>query len=130
MVSLCLPRRVGAILLALSLFSSSTPAAPRTIVDVASAATVTLKFWYPSSWLAALIQGQGNQRARKQETQAERDAKVSRLEILPENVVVDLDDEVRFVAVAYDSEGNTVGGVKTKWSGQGLARTRIQPGLR
>jgi RHS repeat-associated protein len=116
--------------LVVCLFSSPTPAAPRTIVDVASAASVTLKFWYPSSWLAKLIQGQRNGPAKKQETQAERDAKVSRIQILPENVVVDLSDEVKFVAVAYDDAGNTVGGVKMKWSGRGSSanqKVRISP---
>ena len=119
-----------AMVLVVCLLSSSTPAAPRTIVDVANATSVTLKFWYPNSWLAKLIQGQGNGKARKQETQAERDAKVSRLQILPENVVVDLSDEVRFVAIAYDRDGNAVGGVKTEWSGQGSSpnqKVRISP---
>src|SRR5687768_18147160 len=39
-----------AMVLVVCLLSSSTPAAPRTIVDVANATSVTLKFWYPNSW--------------------------------------------------------------------------------
>ena len=99
-------------------------------MDVARAASVEFKFWYPASWLAKLIQGQGAVKVKKQETQAEREAKVSRLQVLPENVVVDLSDEVRFVAIAYDRDGNAVGGVKTKWSGQGASpnqKVRISP---
>jgi hypothetical protein len=41
--------RIFAMVLVVCLFSSSTPAAPRTIVDVARAATVEFKFWYPAS---------------------------------------------------------------------------------
>ncbi|HEX5888429.1 MAG TPA: hypothetical protein VFY61_06985, partial [Pyrinomonadaceae bacterium] len=123
MVSLCLPRRVGAILLALSLFSSSTPAAPKTIVDVVQESKLSLWLWYHSTGIAALVQGQGIGKVKEQEKQRDRDEKINRIEIYPsDGVTVDPGEHVRFAAVAYDAEDNVVGGVKIKWSGENSAQ--------
>jgi YD repeat-containing protein len=70
------------------------------------------------------------QPARGQEKQSDRDAKIDRLQVFPSDATVDLSDHVRFSAVAYDRNGDTVGGAKIKWSGQGAtpqARVRISP---
>jgi len=116
-----LPRRIGAILLALSLFSSSTPAAPKTIVNVVQESQLSLWLWYHSIGLASLIHGQGNGKVKEQEKQRDRDEKINRVEIYPsDGVTVDLGERVRFAAVAYDLEDNSIGGVKIKWSGENI----------
>jgi len=120
--------RIGSILVAVSLMSASTPAAPKTIIALAEQSRVSFAFWYHSSGLAKAIQGRGAPNPRAQERQADRDAKVSRLEIHPSNVSVDLAERVRFVAVGYDGAGNAVGGVNVRWTAQGATagqRARI-----
>lgn len=116
--------------LTLSLMIASTPAAPQTIVAVAKESSVSFLFWLHSSGLAKLTQDRDGGEAKEQEKQADRDVKVSRIQIFPGDVTIDLDDHVRFSAVAYDQSGNPVGGVKIKWSGQALlptARIRLSP---
>ncbi len=122
--------RVVTITLAICLLSSSTPAAPQTIVFVAKESVTSFAFWYQASGLWKLVQGQGIGNAKGQEKQADRDAKIDRLQVFPSDATVDLSDHVRFSAVAYDRNGDTVGGVKIKWNGQGAtpqARVRISP---
>lgn len=103
----------------LSLMASSTPAAaPATIVALAKEYSVSLAFWFHASGLAKLIQGHAAGSANPQEKQSDRDAKVSRVQIFPGDVTVDLSDHVAFSAVAYDRDNGPVGGVKIKWSGQ------------
>jgi hypothetical protein len=65
----------------------------------------------------------GNRRCA-QEKQSERDARVSRLEILPGDVTVQEGQRVNFTAVAFDSSNNTVGGVKIRWSARDEGRSR------
>ena len=105
--------------LTLSLMIASTPAAPQTIVALAKESSVSFLFWFHASGLAKLIQGRGIGKAKGQEKQADRDAKISRIQIFPNEATINLSDRVRFAAVAYDQDGNPVGGVKIKWSGQG-----------
>src|SRR5260370_1218352 len=69
------------IALVLCLLTSSTPAAPETIVALARESSVSFAFWYQASGLAKFIQGRGVGSARAQEKQADRDAKISRLQI-------------------------------------------------
>jgi RHS repeat-associated protein len=110
--------RVVSIALVLCLLSSSTPAATQTIVAVAKESSVSFAFWFNSSGLAKLVQGRGVGNARRQEKQAERDAKISRLQISPGDVTIGLGERVRFSAAAYDQDNNALGGVKIKWSCQ------------
>jgi RHS repeat-associated protein len=109
--------RIISIVLTLALFTSSTPAAPQIVVTLAKETSVSFLFWYNANGLAKLLQGQGVGHI-KQEKQKDRDARVTRLEISPTDVTIDLSDHVRFVAVAYDADGKTVGGVKIKWSSE------------
>src|SRR6266436_3528788 len=123
-------KRLASLLLTLCLLSSATPAAPQTIVEVAKESSVSFLFFYYASGLAKLIQGRGLGNARAQEKQEDRDAKISRIQVFPGDVTLDLSDHVRFSAVAYDRDGDPVGGVKIRWSGQGAtpqARVRISP---
>ena len=110
--------RVVSVALVLCLLSSSTPAAAQTIIAVAKESSTSFAFWFNSSGLAKLVQGRGLGNAKRQEKQAERDAKISRLQIFPGDVTIDLGERVRFSAIAYDQDNNPVGGVKIKWSGQ------------
>lgn len=110
------------------LLSTSTPAAPQTIVTVWNESAISFSFWYQASGLAKLLQGRG--KALGQEKQEDRDAKISRIQIFPGDVTVDVSDRVRFAAVAYDEEGNAIGGVKAKWRAQSAtssARVKLSP---
>ena len=110
--------------------STSTPAAPRTIVDFVNDQRTELAFWYYSNGLSKLFQGRSAPNPQLPEKQSDRDAKVEHIEISPGNVTIDLAQRVNFVAVAYDRDGNTVGGVKIKWSAEGSApprHVRISP---
>src|SRR6185369_11630322 len=83
--------RIISIVLTLALFTSSTPAAPQTIVTLAKETSVTFLFWYNANGLAKFLQGQGVGPI-KQEKQKDRDARVTRLEISPTDVTIDLSD--------------------------------------
>ncbi len=52
-----------------------------------------------------------------EERQADRDAKVSKIEITPRDVTIGTGEKVIFAAVAYDPKGNMVPGVKFNWDG-------------
>lgn len=111
--------RTISVLVMISLLSSSTPAAaPATIVALAKESSVSLAFWFHTSGLAKLLQGHSAGNANLQEKQSDRDAKVSRLQIFPGDVTVDLSDHVSFSALAYDRDNTLIGGVKIKWSGK------------
>jgi RHS repeat-associated protein len=120
--------RVGAIALMLCLLTSSTPAAPQTILAVASEATTSFGFWFRASGWGKLAQGR-RQRPQK-ESQRDRDAKVASIKIFPGDVTVQLDQRVNFAAVAYGANGSSVSGVKFKWSAssaRGKQKGRMSP---
>src|SRR5712692_7150007 len=124
------PRHALGSLLMLTLLCSSTPAAPQTIVSVAKESSVSFLFWSRASGLAKLLQGQGIGNARGQEKQADRDAKVSRLQIFPGDVTIHEGEQVSFAAAAYDKDDNPVGGVSFTWSAKDedrISATRISP---
>jgi hypothetical protein len=112
-------RQVIACLLVISLLATSTPAAPTTIVAVASAWRTDLRFWlnsreWPESWYRALL-GQVPQRANPQEKQQERDARIARVEIQPGKRIVQAAEQLLLSAIAYDSQNVPVGGVSFEW---------------
>ncbi|HJP95465.1 MAG TPA: hypothetical protein VJ875_26190, partial [Pyrinomonadaceae bacterium] len=110
--------------LIVSVLLSSMPMAPQVIKAVAHETNIAAVIWYHRSGLQKLLQGQNFGGGKEQERQTEREARVSRLEIFPKDPTVDLSDHVSFSAVAYDSENNTVGGVKVTWKGQGTTATQ------
>ena len=69
--------------------------------------------------LKRVLTGQSLPQAKPQERQAARDTRVSRIRISPDNVTARIGETVRFAAIAYDQEGDTIGGVKFSWSAQG-----------
>src|SRR2546423_737278 len=101
--------RLLSLALLTSILVSSTPAAPRTIVMMANESATTFAFWFHSSGFAKLTQGNG--KAKGQEKQAERDARIDRLQIFPGDLTIDLGERVRFSAIAFDQNNNAVGGV-------------------
>ena len=128
--SLNIIQRVLSLVIALSLFTSSAPAAPRIVVDVSRESAISFYFWFSNSIFARLAQGQGIGLIKRQERQADRDARINRLQIFPGDVKISMGERVRFVALAFDQEDNPIGGIRTKWSGQGPAkggRARISP---
>lgn len=128
--SLNIIQRVLSLVIALSLFTSSAPAAPRIVVDVSRESAISFYFWFSNSIFARLAQGQGIGLIKRQERQADRDARINRLQIFPGDVKISMGERVRFVALAFDQDDNPIGGIRTKWSGQGPAkggRARISP---
>src|ERR1041385_8222396 len=108
--------RALSIFLILSLLTVSTPAAPQVIVNVAQDASLSLTLWYRAGGLKKLLQGLGEGSPRKQEKQADRNARVTRLEISPGNVTVRRGERVQFAAIAYGADDSPISGVKIKWS--------------
>lgn len=52
-----------------------------------------------------------------QEKQSDRDAKISRIEISPRDVIIHTGEKVIFAALAYDKDGKLIPGVKFTWDG-------------
>ena len=108
--------RAGVVLLAIMLVSSSTPAAPQTIVSLTKDSYVGFTFWFRASGLAGMFQGPD--KAKAQEKQDERDAKISSIQIYPGDITIPVGDKVNFAAVGYDPAGAAVGGLRFNWSVQ------------
>ena len=119
--------RATVIALILCLLSTSTPAAPQTIAALAKESSISFAFWFRASGVAKLLQGRGAGSAGKQEKQADRNAKVARIQIFPGDVTVQLDQRVHFTAVAYDRNDSPVSGVNIKWSATDEGRQRKGP---
>jgi RHS repeat-associated protein len=121
-------RQEVCLLLLVSLLSTSTPAAPQTITGLVSDLSASLKFWFhQSGWDASLketFSGQKKPDVKPEEKQKDRDARVVRIEIYPGDVTIQVDEQVAFAAVAYDQDGNAVGGVHVKWSCRDEDRNR------
>lgn len=114
--------------LVLSMLATSTPAAPQTVVGLASQWQAGFAFWWRSSGLEArllqTIKGQQQPARKRQEKQRERDANVSRIEIYPGDVTLRMEERVAFAAVAYDPNGASIGGVRMTWSGLDVERNQ------
>ena len=106
------------LLLMLTMLVSTSPAAPRLLVEQARQSRTGFAFWWARSDLSKLLNPQRWKSQREQEKQEDRDARVARLEILPGDVTVNLSDQVAFTAVAYDAEDAPVSGVKVTWHGR------------
>jgi RHS repeat-associated protein len=114
--------------LVITLLSASTPAAPRVLIDLASELNVSLAFWLRSSgWAATLSQmaaGREKPARKSQEKQTERDARVSRIQVYPGDVTLQVGERVIFAAVAYNQADAPVGGVSFTWASQDESRGR------
>ncbi|HKR12576.1 MAG TPA: RHS repeat-associated core domain-containing protein [Pyrinomonadaceae bacterium] len=105
------------ILVVLTLLVSSTPAAPRLIVDQVKESRTTLAFWWARSDLAKLLDPQNWRSKKEQEKQEDRDARVARLQIFPGDVTVNISEQVSFSAIAFDADDAPVTGVKINFRG-------------
>jgi RHS repeat-associated protein len=121
-------RQALCLVVLLSLLFTSTPAVPQTIKGLVSDLSIGVKFWFrQSGWdntLRQTFSGQERVERKPQEKQKERDTRVARLEIYPGDVTVQVDEQVAFSTVAFDQNGDTVGGVRVKWSCQDEDRNR------
>lgn len=119
-------RQVVCVLLVLSLLVVSTPAAPQTIVAVAQEWHTEFGFLLRANRLPELLQTIAGpaRNLNLQEKQAARDARVASIRIFPGDVTISVDAQVAFAAVAYDQNGEPVGGVTIKWSGYHIDRKR------
>ena len=116
--------------LTFSLLLSSMPIAPQIAMAIGKETFISLAFWYNRTGVGKLLQGKSFEDAQEQEKESERFSRISRIEIFPKDPAVDLGSRVRFTAVAYDAEDNTIGAGKVVWSGQGSRqsdRVRISP---
>ena len=107
---------------------TSTPAAAQTLVSVGKQQRDNVSFWlkahnFPASFLQSIL-GLEN-RAKPQEEQSERDAKVRNIRIFPGDVTVKVEQRVALSAAAYDGEENAVGGVKMTWSARDEDRKSV-----
>src|SRR6266481_5155637 len=107
------------IVLIFCLLSSSTVAAPQTLVGAANEWKASLVFWSRTSGVPAKVYraltGQNAPQPRKQEEQQERNARVSSIKIHPGDVTLHVDENILLAAVAYDQSGGPVGGVQFTW---------------
>ena len=105
------------IFLMLTLLVSTTPAAPRLIVDQVTESRTSFAFWWARSDIARLLNPQNWRSKKQQENQEERDARVVRLQIVPGDVTVNISEQVSFSAVALDADNAPVTGVKIAFRG-------------
>ena len=101
-------RRALSLVMMISLLATSTPAAPRVLVAMASEQSQHLAFWFYSSGTATTLRRLlANQPLRPQqppeETQSARDARVSRIQLYARDVTIYVGESVAFAAVAYDA---------------------------
>jgi len=123
---------VGLILALMSNQMLAAPQMPQLLMGAAISSLQDLRFWlHANGWMAALISIQGKisdkptkPNSKQQETQEERNARVSRIQILPDNATIPTGEPITFSAIAYDHSNNPIGGVKFKWSGQDEGRGR------
>ena len=119
----------GALCVALgvSLLITSTPASAQTIVSVVAESKASLAFWLRGNGLPSKLyrafRGQES-RPQSQEKQRDRDGRVTRLQIYPDDVTINVGERVSFAAIAYDQQGASVGGTKINWSVEGTGRVR------
>jgi len=119
--------KIASVALVLCLLSASTPAAPQTIVALANESALSFYFWFNNSGIRKLVQGRSTAKAKPQEKQATRDAKISWIQIFPGDTTVDVSDRIKFTALAFDADNNPIGGIKVKWAAQGAASDRHVP---
>ena len=117
---LALTRRALTVALSLALImvilSTQAPALPRPLGDVVSELNSDFKFWLHSSgWANKLGRLISQSAAAQPERQSDRDARVASIRAFPGDVTINTRAGGFFDAVAYDSKGQQVGGVKFRW---------------
>src|SRR5262245_26887294 len=105
----------------ITMITQSAAASPRTLLQWGVDARASLSFWYNSSrWadsLLTLLGARGSAAIRpQQETQSDRDARVADVKIYPDSATIKRGQREFFGALALDTSGQTVGGVKFTWT--------------
>src|SRR5687768_4386982 len=120
--------RAVSVSLIITILAVQSPAAPRVLSAVASDTRAGLAFWLEAagitSRLGALLTGAQKPSRGAQEPQAQRDSRVSRIQISPGDLTVKEGDQVDFIASALDSRDEPVGGVRFKWTAYDLERNK------
>ena len=119
----------------LAMLASSSPAAAPAFKGAGSEWKADVAFRLKASGIiASALSVFGDQQNppdnKEQEKQSDRDARVFKIEIIPGDTVAILGQRISFAAVAYDKDGNTVGGVEFKWQAKDTGRqmpARISP---
>jgi len=131
LVYLCLGnvRRALGLALIISLLTASTAAAPQTIVNVSREWHASLAFWWRANDPGRLYRTLTGQEShgKAQEKQEERGIRVAKIQIYPGDVTVKVEERITFAAVAYDRDGNAIGGVKMDWSALEEGRNHQEP---
>jgi RHS repeat-associated protein len=107
------------LVLMMSLLVNSTPAAAQTVLNVTTEWHASLGFWLRANNLPLKLSRTLSMRQSSpppQERQEIRDGKIDSLRIYPGDVSLKVGERVTLAAVAYDEEGNSIGGVQMKWS--------------
>lgn len=124
-------RQVLSVTLLLCLLTTTTPAAPKAVVEAGKEWKVSLVFWFYSSGFATTFAKLASLQSRPeitvQERQRDRDAKVKRIEIQPGSITLQVGAKAIFAAVAYDKDENAVGGIKWSWNAKDSGRDRTSP---
>src|SRR5215207_6916644 len=112
--------RALSLLLAVCLFSTSAPAAPRVLTGLASELRLDASYVLRTKLLSTLQQVLTRQASATQENQKDRDARVVSIEISPGDVTLQAGQRVIFAATAFDGAGEPVGGVHIRWKAKEL----------
>ncbi|HWW73972.1 MAG TPA: hypothetical protein VNZ44_01170, partial [Pyrinomonadaceae bacterium] len=106
--------------LVLCLLSSSAPAAPLVLPGMVSQFSADASYFFRTKVWEFFAQAVNGRERAAQEKQKDRDARVSKIEISPGSVTLQVGQRMYFAATAFDSDGEVVGGVKIKWSAKEL----------
>jgi RHS repeat-associated protein len=116
--------RALSLFLVICLFSASAPAAPVVLGGMATQLSADASYLFRTRLLTTLAQGLGGQAHARQEAQSARNARVSRIEISPGDVTLQVGQSMIFAAIPYDQSGTPVGGVQIKWKARELGGRR------
>ncbi|MFN7928342.1 MAG: RHS repeat-associated core domain-containing protein [Blastocatellia bacterium] len=143
--SISLWRRAISLMLCVVLLANPILAMPQGVLILSNEFRYSLAFYWYNSGLAAKFNAWFQKPAAVQDTrgwdgkgappntppepsvqekQANRDVKVSKIEISPRDVTIHTGEKAVFAAVAYDKDGNLVPGVKFIWDGSDEDRKR------
>ncbi|HET8783921.1 MAG TPA: hypothetical protein VFM63_16025, partial [Pyrinomonadaceae bacterium] len=122
--------RIICLLIAASFLLNSTPAAAQTIAGISKEWQVSFGFWLQTSGLKQWLAGNHLPAALRPESQSERNARVKRLRISPGEITAHVGEVVRFSAIAYGDQDETISGVEFRWrvTGENEGPATIGPG--
>lgn len=121
-------RRALSVSLVIIILAVQAPAAPQIIMGVGAQWRADAALWLNASgWVAklgALLTGTQKPAPGRQAAQAQRNARVSRIQISPGDVTIKEGEQIDFAASALDSDDAPVSGVRFKWQALDVGRSR------